>query len=230
MKIYSFLLFVFILFSCDENQEIDIPNSENLLIGAWTSPTYNGEEMTFKRTSSLPNEDYGILFKIDGSLTERSSGFCGTPPLVFSDYNGQWTQENNLITISQEFHATAYAWRIISLTQERLVVKRELTEQELDHQDLMTLYNDIIILRTPLKCENSEDWNFTPYGAKACGGPQGYLAYPKSVETAFLEKVKIYTAAEKAYNLKWGIFSTCDLPQSPTNVKCQNGYPVLNFN
>ena len=79
-------------------------------------------------------------------------------------------------------------------------------------------------------CTDPTDWSFTAYGSKACGGPQGYLAYPVTIDTeAFLKKVERYTQAEDKYNRKWNIVSTCDLPSEPSGVSCENGKPILEY-
>ena len=225
------LLYFFLLsmVSCTSN-DAEIPLSDNLLIGSWVDPIYDGETITFKRASALPDNDYGISFKLNGILVERSSGWCGTPPLSFFDYTGTWEVEGSLILMSQEYlYPNNYAWRIVSLTETELVVKRELTNQENDYRDLMSLFDGLYELISSYSCNNASDWDFTAYGSKACGGPQGYIAYPKEIEAAFLEKVKAYTEAERAYNLKWEIISTCDVPREPIGVECLNGYPVLKY-
>ncbi|MFD1615235.1 hypothetical protein [Gelatiniphilus marinus] len=228
MKTKALFLFLFLLIlACDSNENA-IPNPDNLLIGSWVDPYYNENETVFKRAPALPNNGAGIMFKANGDFVERSSGWCGTPPLSYSDYKGNWVLENTLVTITQEFYPINYAWRIVSVSETELIVKRELTEQEIDHQKLMDLYNEIYNLSISVSCTNANDWLFTAYGAKACGGPQGYIAYSNQIDTdAFLQKVEAYNAAETAYNIKWDIVSTCDLPQQPKGVKCQNGFPLF---
>ncbi len=219
----------FMNMQCSENDEIEV-DSDNLLIGVWVDPVYKDETTTFKRAASLPEEAYGISFKENGDFILRSSGWCGTPPLTFFDANGEWTLDNKLITISQETFPDSYSWRIISLTEDELIVKRELTEQEKEHRALIKLYNEIYELSVSDTCLNSDDWFFAAYGAKACGGPQGYIAYSKNIDVeAFLAKVEVYTNLEKAFNEKWNIFSTCDIAPQPKSVDCVNGYPVLKY-
>ncbi|WOD44211.1 hypothetical protein [Hwangdonia lutea] len=215
------------MFACDSNDNV-IPDPDNLLIGSWVEPNYSEEQTVFKRAAALPDNGPGIMFKANGGFVERSSGWCGTPPLVYSDYNGNWVLENTLVTIAQEFYPINYAWRIVSVSETELIVKRELTEQEKDHQKLMDLYNEIYILSIGESCTNADNWLFTAYGAKACGGPQGYIAYSNQIDTdAFLQKVEAYNEAENAYNIKWDIVSTCDVPKQPKGVTCQNGVPML---
>lgn len=226
--LFSFSL-CFLNMTCESDND-PIIDSNNLLIGHWVDPDYSNEQIVFKRAAALPNDAYGISFKANGDFIERSSGWCATPPLVFSDYEGQWELDNTLVTITQQYYPTTYAWRIKSVTETELIVKRELTEQEKDHRALMDLYNTIYNFSISVSCDDANNWAYTAYGAKACGGPQGYIAYSNQIDTDdFLKKVEAYTQAEKAYNIKWKINSTCDLPVQPKGVECQNGFPVLTY-
>lgn len=90
---------------------------------------------------------------------------------------------------------------------------------------------EIFELANSVPCTDSSNWDYTAYGAKACGGPQGYLAYSKQMNDviAFLKKVDEYSKAEKAFNMKWGVASTCDLILAPSSVECENGVPVFKY-
>jgi len=228
MKYISLLLITFLFFSCEKNDEISI-DSESLLVGYWANAVYNNEEITFSRNAALPDNEYGIAFEKNGNFTEKSSGFCGTPPLSFFNIEGTWEAENTLIKINtSQSNNSNYNWRIISLSEAKLIVKRELSEQEKEHRELMKLFNEFNSMSNNFKCIEAKDWDFVAYGSKACGGPQGFVAYNTKIDvTIFLNKVKIYTDAEKAFNIKWEITSTCDNPQAPKNIECKNGYPNL---
>ncbi|KAF2508521.1 hypothetical protein EYY60_15440 [Flavobacterium zhairuonense] len=102
--------------------------------------------------------------------------------------------------------------------------------QEEDAQKLEKMYQEIVALSqvntTP--CTDSKDWDFTAIGTKACGGPAKYILYSKKINTIdFLAKVKSYTEAEAAFNVKWGIFSTCDVPVPPDGIGCVDGKPTF---
>lgn len=225
-KIY-FSLIAIIFFSCENNQEIII-NADDLLIGTWVEPFYEEETTTFKRSNDLPNNASGITFKQDGSFVERSSGWCGTPPLSYSDYIGSFEIDETLVKITTEFYPGNYQWKIISLTEKELIVKKELSEQEKEHRNLMTLFTEIQNLVYAISCTDAANWTFTAYGSKACGGPQGYIAYSKNMNTVdFLNKITGYTETEKEFNIKWGITSDCSLITEPIAIECKNGYPNL---
>lgn len=220
------VILVMSLSSCESNKtNID---TDHLLLGNWIEPIYDGETTTFTRGSALPDKGYGISFKQNGDFTERSSGWCGTPPLVFSDYEGSYTFDQTLIKLDTYLYTNNFQWRIIELSATKLVVKRELSEQEKEHRALMDLYNELYELAFSETCSDNSDWSFTAFGSKACGGPQGYIPYSKNIDiVSFLQKVETYSTAEKAFNKKWGIASDCAIVNPPTSVECQNGYPVL---
>ena len=206
-NIFSIILLTLFL-SCESNEPLI--NSENLLLGSWISPSYDLEATTYKRGNSLPDEGSGILFLENDEFIERSAGWCGTPPLSYSDYVGSFEVDETLIKITIASYPNNYQWRIISLTENELVVKRELTTQEEEHKYLIDLFDEIEDLAYIVSCIDAINWTFTAYGAKACGGPQGYIPYSINIDTdAFLNKIEVYTEAEKGFNIKWGIISDC---------------------
>ena len=77
------------------------------------------------------------------------------------------------------------------------------------------------------KCTDASEWTFAPMGAKACGGPQFYIAYPKKIEATLLNKINDYTEKVKAFNQKYQIMSDCMMINPPTSIKCVNGKAEL---
>jgi hypothetical protein len=65
-----------------------------------------------------------------------------------------------------------------------------------------------------------------PIGSKACGGPTGFIAYSLKLNTNFLTKLK-NTQIIKRIQYEMGIISTCDVPPSPTSIKCVNNTAQL---
>jgi len=102
--------------------------------------------------------------------------------------------------------------------------------QEEEMQQLEKSYVELVQLSTSQHCTDANEWNFTAIGSKACGGPTGYIAYSSKINTAlFLEKVKIYTNAQRDFNTKWGINSTCEVAPAPISIQCENGKAVLKY-
>lgn len=76
-------------------------------------------------------------------------------------------------------------------------------------------------------CTRNADWTFAPIGSKSCGGPTGYIAYPKKIETTILPKIESYTQKMSEFNKKYNISSDCMMAAEPTSVRCENGKGVL---
>ena len=220
------ILLLTIFFSCEQNEAL--LDTNNLLLGSWIEPSYNSEETTYKRGSSLPTENHGISFSENGEFIERSSGWCATPPLYYMDHIGSFETDETVIKITTTSFTNSYQWRILSLTENKLVVKREFTAQEKEHNDLMVMFDEIQNLVYAITCNDTSNLTFTEYGRKACGGPQGYIAYASHMDTvAFLNKIELYTEAEREFNITWGIISDCSISPQPIAVECNNGYPTL---
>ncbi len=100
--------------------------------------------------------------------------------------------------------------------------------QEQEANNLIKLSKEFTSMVENENCVNPEDWRFVDFGSKACGGPQGYIAYSINIDTvAFLKKIEEHRIAEITFNEKWGVFSDCSIPASPSEVVCENGKPVL---
>ena len=105
-------------------------------------------------------------------------------------------------------------------------------DRERDYQNLGKMYREILSLSKVNSelCKDSDEWDFTAIGSKACGGSAGYIAYSKKIDkTEFLAKVKTYTDAEAAFNTKWNVVSTCDVVAPPTSIECVDGKPKLSY-
>lgn len=102
MRKLIILLFVLCFASCKEKQ---IVGPDNLLLGTWVNVGYETQNgvtlVTYQRNSNLDNQNLGYIFYNSGKITDRSVvGRCGTPPLSYSDFEGRWIFENNIVTIS----------------------------------------------------------------------------------------------------------------------------------
>lgn len=60
-----------------------------------------------------------------------------------------------------------------------------------------------------------------PVGAKACGGPSSYVSYcPTSPDAARLRAAADeVTRAERAFNERYGVMSTCEVTAPPANCR-----------
>lgn len=106
----------------------------------------------------------------------------------------------------------------------------EIPSQQEEAEYIDELFRTIEDMANSVDCVNAEEWLFTPFGSKACGGPVGYIAYSSSIDTvAFLQFVEDHRAQQQAFNEKWNIMSDCSSPLEPTGVVCENGNPVFTY-
>jgi hypothetical protein len=108
----------------------------------------------------------------------------------------------------------------------------DISEREKEYQNLGKMFREVLALSkiNSEVCTDSNEWDFTAIGTKACGGSEGYIVYSKKInKTEFLAKVKAYTDAQAAYNVKWNIVSPCDIVVPPTGVGCVDGKPKLSY-
>ncbi len=73
-------------------------------------------------------------------------------------------------------------------------------------------------------CTNASGCLYIAFGAKPCGGPREYLAYPNTVNQSVLENmVNEYYEMDQQYNIETGAISDCMLVGPPNTVDCVNG-------
>jgi hypothetical protein len=126
LKTVLFLLLVTTI-GCEDNNETIPINESNKLLGHWINPVYTGSELQLSRASSLKTDQYGLSFIEKTQCVERSSGWCGTPPLSFMDFKGTWTRTDSvlIITIDNGFSGTQnIKWVIKTLDNKTLIMER----------------------------------------------------------------------------------------------------------
>jgi len=106
------LVFAIVLsFSCEKEQvKID---PDNLILGTWVYSEYEDDAAVYTRDDEFAdNQCY--RFNADGTLVERkNSGWCGTPPITYGDYEGTWTVINDtLISVSSDSWAGKLTYKL----------------------------------------------------------------------------------------------------------------------
>lgn len=132
------LLLIALIFivSCVEDEQLAASETGPIPVGSWSNISYNENRMTLEKICQLQENTYGYLFLSNGTFIHRAnSGFCGTPPIVTSDFEGSWTKNGNIITIQGTFWGgeTAEEWEIISSDKNILtieVLKSEIKMEE----------------------------------------------------------------------------------------------------
>ena len=100
------------------------------IIGCWVNPVLGGVDektvLDYKKSNTLQNNFEGIEFFNDGRLIERKNmGWCGTPPIQYGNYSGNWHTQNDSIIIDVAYWGgmERKIWKIINVTNTSLKVE-----------------------------------------------------------------------------------------------------------
>ncbi|MCD8529276.1 MAG: hypothetical protein LRY27_04830, partial [Chitinophagales bacterium] len=98
--------------------------TKNDLVGVWEYESYDTDlhASVYNKVKKFSEDKGGYEFKRNGDLIDRNSGWCGTPPLVYQNYNGTWKLKDNLILVNTEI-SEQYSLEIISIENKKLVAK-----------------------------------------------------------------------------------------------------------
>ena len=96
------------------------------IVGTWVHQTAQDTVTIMQRASGLDSNNYGFIFNSDGTFVERkNSGWCGTPPITYANFSGQWKPvSRNAISINVGYWGgqTSYCLRVLSLNETDLRV------------------------------------------------------------------------------------------------------------
>ncbi|MCH7401995.1 hypothetical protein ACFOUP_15710 [Belliella kenyensis] len=130
------ILLVFSIFtllaSCIEN-EGDIQEKGQFPVGNWTIGENHENGFSLIRTENLPDNTFGFSFFENGEMTSRRiSGWCGTPPVAYSDYSGTWSIGGTTLKLNMGFWGgrNIQEWKIISSNDSGNVVRIEILNAE----------------------------------------------------------------------------------------------------
>ena len=76
-------------------------------------------------------------------------------------------------------------------------------------------------------CTDPAQMKLAAIGAKPCGGPSSYIAYPSKLEAQILPKIEHFTQMQSAFNKKYNLMSDCSMVMPPAGIRCENGKAVL---
>lgn len=97
------------------------------IVGTWIEEGYMGDTTLLKRAGELDENKYGFILKQDGTFIERkNSGWCGTPPIAYANYEGTFeVVSDSLLNITVAYWGgmMTYQIRVVSLDQEDLAIK-----------------------------------------------------------------------------------------------------------
>ncbi len=89
--IIAFMITTIILVSCKNTSEPnDYAIEENIPYGTWVYSENNDSISIYYAAHQFEDDKAGLAFKEDKVFIERTSGWCATPPLSFSNVDGTW--------------------------------------------------------------------------------------------------------------------------------------------
>ncbi len=118
-------LFLILVASCKDD-EIKADNTPSSIHTAWINPEYLDNTITFKKSTELSTDSYGIKFLTDGSVIEhKNAGFCGTPPITYDYFYGEYNYNEGMINMTVPFWGGSIdiVWEVLNLSNTTLVVK-----------------------------------------------------------------------------------------------------------
>jgi len=98
---------------------------DQALYGSWTYSAYVDTIYVYAKSTNLVENKLGFTFNENGTFVERKiNGWCATPPVVLSDYNGSWSIHDSIINISVGYWGGTvnYTWRVISLKDNQMKI------------------------------------------------------------------------------------------------------------
>jgi len=128
MKKLLCLMLIGILVSCEKDLfELEALGENTGIVGTWIEEGTQRDTILLKRSGELDELKYGFTIQEDGTFIERkNSGFCGTPPISYANYDGTWEAlSDSLLTITVSYWGgvMTYQIRIVSLNEEDLAIK-----------------------------------------------------------------------------------------------------------
>jgi hypothetical protein len=122
--IFRISLLVLILISCEKKNDY-FKKSSDLFIGNWINPQYEDTIVTYSKSEKLILDQYGFTCNTDFSFVERkNAGWCGTPPISYSDYTGTWIENDSIVDISVGYWGgiVEYKWKVLSIDNQALKI------------------------------------------------------------------------------------------------------------
>ena len=91
-------------------------------------------------------------------------------------------------------------------------------DQKADWAQIVALEDQAKALVKAEGCGSAAQCRTAPVGSRACGGPRYYLVYCSQTtdSAALFRKLDAVAAAEREYNTRYNIASTCEFRMPPT--------------
>lgn len=118
------LAYIFIV-ACEKEEVFIATEESDKLTGYWVNQQITDTLFSYDKSENMLPKEYGFAFLGGGKFIERkNSGFCGTPPIAYADYTGNWSLNDSIINITAGYWGgtVTYRWQVISADHERLII------------------------------------------------------------------------------------------------------------
>ena len=123
---YMLMTMLVLLWGCEDTE---LPASFDTLPAHWIIENSSDSVYLFAKVANPPTDNYCITFKKTNKLIEqKNAGFCGTPPITFANFDGEWSlSADSILSIKVDFWGgyANYKWKIIRLTTHKLSVTKQ---------------------------------------------------------------------------------------------------------
>jgi hypothetical protein len=103
------------------------PSGSDQFIGTWVLKAYEDDLTVMERSLGLDSSKYGFKLFPDGRVLERkNAGWCGTPPITYGNFSGEWKAiTDSLLDINVGYWGGRlnYRLQIVALTKSELRVR-----------------------------------------------------------------------------------------------------------
>jgi hypothetical protein len=100
--------------------------------------------------------------------------------------------------------------------------------QPITQEMLNAKKTEVLTYINQFSCSTTSTCNSIAFGAKPCGGPREYLAFPSTVDIIILQNlVDEYYEMDNAYNIQTNAVSDCLAVSTPTTLDCVNGNCII---
>lgn len=114
----------------ENNNDIYVDKNGFYLSGTWSNPVFRDSLITYHRVNNI-GDQYGFSIAADHKFFERkNAGWCGTPPISFTNYEGNWLLQDSILKIESRYWGgkVLYQWRIIHSYKDSLILHPEKDE------------------------------------------------------------------------------------------------------
>lgn len=123
-SIFTIIVVALFAVGCMEFSQNEVVYDHEL-IGTWSDIQWTESGISMTKVKKLEKNTYGYIFNANGTLIARqNSGWCGTPPIITSDYEGTWILENGTIHIKLDYWGghTTQEWQIANSSNKKVTI------------------------------------------------------------------------------------------------------------